>query len=141
MEEKFGKMKVSRGKKHTFVGMDFTLIGGGKVEILMKSYIEECIDTFKNVYGVLEGRAPTPGKYNLFEINENETKLGEEKADIFHQIVLKLLFVSKRARLDIEVVISFLCTRVDKSTMEDWLKLSRLLLYLKTYLALLERNR
>ena len=39
--------------------------------------------------------------------------------------------MAKRARLDIELVISFLCTRVDKSTKEDWKKLARLLLYLK----------
>ena len=43
----------------------------------------------------------------------------------------KLLFVPKRARLDIELAISFLCTRVSKSKVQDWEKLRRLLSYLQ----------
>ena len=46
---------------------------------------------------------------------------------MFHHIVAALLYVSKRARMDI---VSFLCTRVSKSTEEDQGKLSRLLNYL-----------
>ena len=42
----------------------------------------------------------------------------------------KLLFVFKRARPDIDLTISFLCSRVDKSTVEDWNKLRRLLHYI-----------
>ena len=40
------------------------------------------------------------------------------------------LFVTKRARLDIALTIAFLCTRVSKSTIQDWNKLTRLLKYL-----------
>ena len=50
--------------------------------------------------------------------------------EIFHYIVAKLLYVSKRARVDIDLTVSFLCTRVSKSTDEDWVKLRRLLQYL-----------
>ena len=46
-------------------------------------------------------------------------------------IVAKLLYVSTRVRLDISPTIRFLCTRVSKSTEEDWEKLRRLLRYLK----------
>ena len=52
-------------------------------------------------------------------------------ADTFHHIVAKLLYVSKRARLDISLAIAFLCTRVTRSTIEDWGKLRRLLQYIK----------
>ena len=64
-------------------------------------------------------------------MNENLDRLDDKKSEMFHHIVAKLLFVTKRARLDIETTISFLCTRVTKSTSEDWLKLRRLLCYLK----------
>ena len=40
------------------------------------------------------------------------------------------MYVSKRARLDIDLAISFLCTRATCSTDEDWEKLRRLLHYL-----------
>ena len=53
------------------------------------------------------------------------------KSERFYHIISKLLCVFKRAILDIELAISFLCTRVTKSTEEDWEKLRRLLSYLK----------
>jgi len=44
--------------------------------------------------------------------------------------VAKLLHVSKRAHLDIEPTIAFLCRRVRKPTVQDWRKLKRLLQYI-----------
>ena len=67
----------------------------------------------------------------MFEVDESSPQLGKHPSDLFHHIVAKLLFVSKRARLDIEATISFLCTRVLKSTQQDWSKLGKLLGYLK----------
>ena len=49
---------------------------------------------------------------------------------MFHHIVAKLLILSKRVRVDISPTIAFLCTRVSKSTKEDWEKLRRMLEYL-----------
>ena len=62
----------------------------------------------------------TLGKHILFEVNDNAEQLDRIKANTFHKIVANLLFVSKRARLDIDLVISFLCTRVTKSDTDDW---------------------
>ena len=50
--------------------------------------------------------------------------------DVLHHIVAKLLYVCKRARVDIDLGVSFMCTRVSCSTLEDWEKLRRLLNYL-----------
>ena len=47
------------------------------------------------------------------------------------KVVAKLLYIAKRARPDIETAIAFLCTRVSKSTMNNWLKLKRVLSILK----------
>ena len=49
-----------------------------------------------------------------------------------HHIVAKLIFVSQRCRLDIQTVVSYLCTRVLEPDEGDWGKLKRLLEYLKT---------
>ena len=64
-------------------------------------------------------------------------RLDTERSEILHHIVAKLLFVCKRARLDIESTIIFICTRATKSTQEDWSKLKRLLCYLKGTLNML----
>ena len=42
----------------------------------------------------------------------------------------KLLYVAKRARIDLQLAIAFLCTRVSKSTQQDWEKLRRVLKYI-----------
>ena len=41
----------------------------------------------------------------------------------------KLLHICKRVRLDLQVAVGFLCTRVQYPTNQDWLKLKRLLQY------------
>ena len=46
IEEKFGKMTVTRGKKHTFLGMGIDFNDDGRTSILMKGYLVEAIDDF-----------------------------------------------------------------------------------------------
>ena len=57
-------------------------------------------------------------------------RLGKDRKEYFHYIVYKLVHISKCARLDIDLVISVLCTRVTYSTDECWEKLRRFLHYL-----------
>jgi hypothetical protein len=132
IESKFGKMTVTRGSKHTFLGMKIRFNKNKKLDIKMREYIEEAIDDFgENI----SRTATTPAKKDLFEIDEeidNESAdLTNEKRETFHSVVAKLLYVSKRCRLDIQLPIAFLCTRVSCSTEQDWAKLKRVLEYLK----------
>jgi len=131
MESAFGAMEVKRGKNHVFVGMDFSLTDDKRICITMKEYVDECIEAFLEAGGKLEGKANTPAKNGLFIVTDGENELDEKRSEYFHHIVAKLLYVAKRARLDIDLTVSFLCTRVTRSTEEDWDKLRRLLLYLK----------
>ena len=131
IKQHFGEMKITRGKKHTFVGLNFEMLEDGTIKLNMKDYLIECIHSFQNVDCEIEGRANTPGKHDLFTLDENSPKLDEIRNRMFHHIVSKLLYVSKRARLDIDLVVSFLFTRVSRSTIQDWEKLRRLLTYLK----------
>ena len=112
-------MTVTRGKNHNFVGMDLEFTDDGKVKILMKEYIKECMVAFGEE---LNKGVNTPAKHDLFSVGDL-TRMTESKMDTFHHIVAKLLYVSKRARVDIDLAMSFLCTRVSRSTEEDWKKL------------------
>ena len=96
----------------------------------MDEYIQECINVYDDE---LKGVSPTPAKGDLFdEDNEKDTKLLTEKdADIYHHTTAKLLCVAKRVRLDIDLAILFLCTRVSKPSKGDETKLKRVLMYLK----------
>lgn len=128
LEDEFGEMTKTRGTKHTFVGMDFEIQIDGTVKLLMKEYLKECIEAYGEP---ISGKANSPAKSGLFYLDEDAIELEIKRAEIFHHIVAKLLFIAKRARPDIEPTIAFLCTRVIKSTTEDWEKLKRLLEYIK----------
>ena len=112
IEERFRKMVVTRGKAHNFVGMDIELKPNGTLQILMQEYIKECFETFGEP---IVKTANTPAKHCLFEVTES-VSLSKEMMEMFHHIVAKLLYVSKRARVDIDLAVSLLCTRVSKST-------------------------
>ena len=127
IEEKFGKMTVTRGKSHTFLGMKLTLQDDGTVQIDMKEYVKEAIEEFGED---VSKTAATPAKKDLFDITDDSPRLSKEKSDRFHSIVAKLLYVAKRGRIDIQLVIAFLCTRVSCSTEEDWNKLKRVMQFL-----------
>ena len=56
--------------------------------------------------------------------------MDNKRSDIFHSVSAKLLYITKRGRPDLETLISFLTTRVSKSTEDDWRKLRRGLLFI-----------
>ena len=96
--------------------MDKEFLANGKLSLFMKDYIEESIYLFG---GEISTKVSSPAKKGLQNIYESSKRLENKYADIFHCIVAKLLWVAKRGRPDIEPAISFLYTRVTKSTKED----------------------
>ena len=64
-------------------------------------------------------------------MNENCERLPEEKRQILHSIVAKLLYVATKDRPDIYLPIAFLTSRVSRADTDDWKKLKRLLNYIR----------
>ena len=126
-EDKVGKMKITRGKEHTYLGMNLDFSIKGEVKIGMTEYVDDMIDKFSEK---ITGTVNTPAAENLFQVNETSRKLNNNKAQEFHTIVAKGLFLCKRARPDIQTTIAFLTTRVREPDEDDWKKLIRLLKYL-----------
>ena len=90
IEGKFGKMTVTRGKQHTFLGMKITLQKDGTVKIDMSDYVKEAIEEFGED---VSKQAANPARKDLFEINEQSPKLTKDGADRFHSVTAKLLYV------------------------------------------------
>jgi hypothetical protein len=82
-----------------FWGINITYLDNGTTKISMPDYVKE----------------------SIAELGESEKSkmLEKTKGEIFHSIVAKLLYVSHRGRLDIQLPIAFLCTRVSCSTEQD----------------------
>ena len=110
IEKKFGKMRVTRGNKHVFLGMNITFNGNGAFSVLMREYLDESIDDFEKIDGTIVSTTTTPSNKVLFPVNADSKILSVDKAKVFHSITAKLLYVSNRARLGINLAIAFLCT-------------------------------
>jgi hypothetical protein len=128
MEAAFDKMTVARGREHDFLGMHVTFTENNEARICMKSYLHEAIQESGMV---IDRESATPATKTLFDVNETSSPLNKADSETFHSVVTKLLYVATRARMDILPAVSFLCTRVSKSTIEDQSKLKRLLEYIK----------
>ena len=120
----FTWITIDIGKKYSYLGMQICF-EDGCVLVDMIHYIDKMLDA---VDGLVECSVPANKK--IFVVDEQSPLLTEQERKQFHTLVAKLLFLSKRARLDISASNGFLCTRVTKATEEDKRKLYRLLGFL-----------
>lgn len=130
-EDGSGKMKVSRGKIHKYLGMTLDYSIKGQCKITMLDYIEETLKMFEKVAPKDSGTKSSAAPKDLFITNDKCDKLEPNMKETFHSLVAKILFATKRARPDTGTAISFLTTRVREPDKDDWRKLVHLMKYLR----------
>jgi hypothetical protein len=135
-----GKMKVSRGKIHKYIGMTLDFRSKGVVKVTMIDYGDEIIKAFdaacwdlNHGYAAVVRRKKyrSAAPEDLFKINEAATKLNQAEAKAYHNITAKSLYVTKRARPDVLLAVAFLSTRVRGPDVDDWKKLRHMVKYLR----------
>lgn len=91
--------------------------------------MDDCVDrTLSDVRGNMEGTATSPAVDRLCNANStNPEPLLEEDAKCFHTMTAKSLFLSKRARPDVQQGVAFLTTRAKGPDKDDCEKLSRVI--------------
>jgi len=57
----------------------------------------------------MNGASKTPDATHIFSINDEADKLDKDKAQLFHHLVVKLLYLSHRSRQDIKMAVTILC--------------------------------
>ena len=121
-----------QGKVHDYLGMIFNFTAKGKVMVMMMEYIKTIIKAFPEE---ITGTKASPAADHLIMVRDPSLAkvLLEEQAMAFHRTTAQLLFLSARARQDIQSVMAFLTTQVRSPNKDDWGKVKRLLLlgYLK----------
>jgi hypothetical protein len=130
LNKRYGKgspLVVTRGEVHGYLGTIFDFSVDGKVTIIMKDYI---IEMLEELLEDMAGEAATPAANHLFEVNNQPVLLSKERSDMFHHHTAKLLFLSKRARPDIQTAVAFLTTRVKSPDEDDYKKLGRYMKYI-----------
>ena len=123
-----GAVAIHRGKVHQYLGMELDYSHRGEVKIGMVKYVQGMLDEFAIQFKKNEV-AITPASDGLFNRGQGGN-LPQERAEHFHTMVAKALFLCKRARPDIQPTIAVLCTRVKGPNEADWQKLIRLMKYL-----------
>jgi hypothetical protein len=123
-------MRVSRGKKYDYLGMDLYFTADGKVKITMRDYLQDVLEYFLEI---IFKTAATPAADHLFTIRPEVEcdPLDEAHAMAFHHSVAELLIASTRERKDSQPTIAFLMIRVHNMDEDDWGKLRRLIPYIK----------
>ena len=113
IKEKYGAkvpLTIEQGKLHTYLGMDLDFCIQGQVKILMFDYIKEAIEEADKI--VRKGYRPTPAIKDLFTVGEEQSILLQDKVEKLHWVIAKFLFISKRARPDLQTTVAYLPIRV-----------------------------
>jgi hypothetical protein len=124
-------MKVTRGKKHKYLGMDMDFSTKGQVMISMIAFLDELLAAFDKIAPTEKGTKTSAAPKNLFEVDDTAEKISEQKAQALHSLVCKTLFATKRARPDTGTSISFLTQRTREPDQQDWGKLCHLMKYIR----------
>jgi hypothetical protein len=130
-EDGSGKMTVSRGKVHKYLGMTLDYSISGQVKITMLDYVDEILTAFQAVDPKATGTKSSAAPDDLFKVDDDCEKLDPQQAQAFHNLVAKTLYTTKRARPDTCTAIAFLTTRVRAPDKDDWAKLTHLMKYLR----------
>jgi hypothetical protein len=131
LNDGYGKKKPSvttRAKMHKYLGMTLDFSVDGKVKVIMQDYIKEMLD---ELGPDMDGVAATPAANHMFTVNSEPVFLDEKAAELFHHYTAKLLFLSRRARPDIQTAVAFLTTRVKGPDEDDQKNLRRCMQYLR----------
>jgi hypothetical protein len=133
LDSEFGKetpLSKSRGKVHDYLGMMLDFSVPSQVTVTMIDYIKMiCMDLPKGMIGT----AATPATNHLFRVDdENAAPLDKDCADLFVHLMMQLLFLSQRARPDIQTAILFLCRCIQHPDDHDYKKLTRVMKYLQS---------
>ena len=106
-------LSITRGVNHDYIGMNIDFSGKDHVRITQYDFLDDILDQTSRYYeGMKNGTSVTPAVLDVFIVDETSTLLPKHQAEYFHRITARLLFASKRARLDLQVVVAYLCTRV-----------------------------
>ena len=93
----------------------------------MLNYVEEILTAFAKADPKATGTKSSASSENLFVVNGECEKLWTDKSVQFHNLVMKTLYATKRARPDTCTAVAFLTTTVQETDLDDWNKLSHMM--------------
>ena len=126
MESEFGKMDVKKGDIHNFLGIGIEYLRDGRAKMEMTTNLKKAVE----IFGEELTPVTTPAKNDLMGRDEKSPKVSEERRNIFHSVVMLILYVALRTRRDLHPTSAVLSARVNDTTEEDYKKLRRMIRYI-----------
>ena len=124
---KIQKTSQNKGGKHEYLGITFDYLHEGKVKLTMEKFLANAVEACLEP---IVGTATSPGRKDLFTVDDKDNQLKPKMANNFYRIVAKLMFAGKRASPDLQRALAFLSTQVNNPCWKDWKKLVRFLKYI-----------
>ena len=131
----FGELTVSDNNIYTYLGINLDFFTLKELTVYMVNYFKSILEDFPEEIGKTNTLAAT----HLFDISPESPNLNKDKANIFHQFVVRVLWGALRVCPDLLTVLSHLTTRVREPDEDDWKRLVRMLAYLKQTINLKSR--
>jgi hypothetical protein len=103
----------------------------GEVKITTIDYLKGVLEDFPEI--IVRSTTSLATDHIFTVIPNTERKLLDEpRALAFHHSVAQLLFVITRSRKDIQTTVVFLATLAREPDEDEWVKMKRLLMYMKS---------
>jgi hypothetical protein len=126
--DEIGHVKVVRGKTHNYLAMILDYNTPGAMTVDMMYYIDGMIEDFPYP---IKSIKTAPWTDKLMKVDVTSKHLDVEKKAIFHTFTMKAMFLCKRGRPDVSPGVGFFTGRVKESREQDWMKLLKVLGFLK----------
>jgi hypothetical protein len=108
--------------------MTLDYMAKGKVTISMYKYVNKMLTELPSD---MNGISKIPSTGHLFNINPDTTKLPVDRAQLFHHLMAKLIYLCRCTSQDIQTAVAFLCTRVKEPDKDDYKKLAKVMQYIR----------
>ena len=95
LEDRSGKMTVSRGKVHKYLGMTLDYNVRGQVQITIIDFLDKVLIAFNKVEPKGGGTKTSAAPENLFKVDEYCEKLPHSKTVQFHNLAAKTVYDTK----------------------------------------------
>ena len=117
---------MNHGEVHKYLGIKLEHFKVGQVKITMLDYIDEIVDIFDKSDLTGGGTNSSAAPAILFKVYEECKIINAKQAVEFHHLLSKIVFATKRDRLDACTAILFLTTRLREPDNDNWVKLVHL---------------
>ena len=128
IEVKYKEVKHSTGTTIDYLGMTIDMTVAGQASITMDGMTEAIVQDSN--CPTLEKKTSSPAADDLFDATVDPNPLSAGDMKHFHNIVARLAYLARLTRPELLLAVSYLVTRVTRSTDGDLAKLHRAIRYL-----------